>query len=290
MTTISNGEITAVVSPKGAELQSVIDTHTHREYMWQGDPRWWGRRSPLLFPIVGGMWNSVCRIDGQEIQIPKHGFMQDRIWQTVDEQPESVRLEYVGTVGDFAIFPFAFKLAITYRLEGRKVVADFEVKNTGGCDLWFQFGGHPAIALPDWDEKNEIDGFLRLEGEPQYLLRAREQGCTESEHYPVPTDELGLIPLCVATFANEALIFDNHQVKAATVLDRNRCPVARVASSSPAWLFWSPTGIHTPFVCCEPWYGLPDPEHFEGPIANRPFINCTHAGQTWTGFYSIEVF
>lgn len=290
MTTISNNEITVVVSPKGAELQSVKDKRTGREYLWQGDPRWWGRRSPLLFPIVGGMWDSVCRIDGQEVKLPKHGFMQDRTWRVIDEQAESVRLEYVGTVGDFEMFPFAFKLAITYRLEGRKVVADFEVKNTGGSNLWFQFGGHPAIALPDWKEENEVDGYLRFEGEPQYLLRAREQGCTEPDHYPVPADELGLVPLCVATFANEALIFENNQVKSATVLDRNRRPVACVASSSPAWLFWSPTGVHTPFVCCEPWYGLPDKEHFNGPVSDRPFINCAHAGETWTGYYSIEVF
>ena len=106
----------------------------------------------------------------------------------------------------------------------------------------------------------------------------------------MPLTEDGLVPLTVETFANEALIFDDHQISAATVLDLNRQPVARVESTAPVWLFWSPTGVHSPFVCAEPWYGLCDHQHFEGDISERPFINCAHSGETWEGGYSVEVF
>lgn len=288
MITISNQELCVVISPKGAELQSVKDNKTGLELLWQGDARWWSRRSPLLFPIVGGMWDGVCRIDGREVKMPKHGFMRDRMWRTVSVQDESVRMEYVSTVADFAIFPYCFKLAITYRLDGAKVVADIEVKNTGGADLWFQFGGHPAIALPDWCEENEVDGYLRLEGDAQYVLRACEQGCLAPDHYPVPTNDLGLVPLSVATFANEALIFENKQIGAVTVMNREGKAFARVESGAPAWLIWNQQGVHTPFVCLEPWYGLPDHEHFGGSVEERPYINRALPGQTWTGFFSIE--
>ncbi len=290
MTTICNDELRVVISPEGAEVQNVQDVRTGREYLWQGDARWWDGRSPILFPIVGGMWNGVCRIDGKEVRIPKHGFVNGRTWQVTETTADSARLEYTSTIRDFELFPFAFKVAVTYRLCGRKLMADFEVINTGGCDLWFQIGGHPAIALPEWKEENEIDGYIRLEGKPEYIWRAGDQGCLEADKHPVPLTDDGLVPLTVATFANEALIFDNHQISAATVLDLNRQPIARVESSSAAWLFWSPTGLHSPFVCCEPWYGLCDHQHFEGPIQERPFINCAHAGETWNGGYSIEVF
>ena len=290
MQTIQNEELRVVVSPVGAQMQNLTDVKTGREYLWQGDERYWKERNPILFPIVGGMWNGVTRVDGKEVRIPKHGIMRQKTWTVKEQSDTAVTYEYNGTVGDFEIFPFAFHLEVTYRLEGRKLVAEFKVKNTGGADLWFQMGGHPGINLPDWKEENAVDGYLRLEGTPKSLLRAGDQGCLEPERVPVPLTEDGLVPLTVETFANEALIFDDHQISAATVLDLNRQPVARVESTAPVWLFWSPTGVHSPFVCAEPWYGLCDHQHFEGDISERPSINCARAGETWNGGYSVEVF
>lgn len=287
---ISNGILCVEVSPLGAEVQSIKDAANGHEYLWQGDARWWHGRSPILFPIVGGMWNGVCRIDGKEVKIPKHGFLRDKTWLVAAKDETSVRFEYTSTVGTYEIYPFAFRVAVIYRLEGRTLFADFEVKNLGSAPLWFQMGGHPAIALPDWKEENTVDGYLKLEGSPQYIWRAGDQGCLEPEKHDVPFNDEGLVELKVETFANEALIFDNHQIQAATVLDRAKKPVARVASTSSCWLFWSPQGVHTPFVCAEPWYGLCDHQNFNGPVSERPFINCANEGETWAGGYSVEVF
>lgn len=290
MVTISNSELRVNINPVGAEVQNMQDTATGREYCWQGDAKWWSGRAPILFPIVGGMWNGVTRINGKKVAIPKHGIMRQRTWNVAKAEADSVRFEYISTVGDFAIFPFAYQLAVTYSLKGRKLVAEFEVKNLGNCDLWFQIGGHPSVALPDWKEENSVDGYLKLEGKPEYLWRAGDQGCLEAEKHPVPADADGLIPLCVETFANEALILDNHQVQAATVLDLEHRPVARVESDSACWLFWSPQGQHSPFVCCEPWFGLCDHQGFDGEFRERPFMNCAHAGETWKGYYAVELF
>ncbi len=288
--TIANAEISVDISTKGAEVQSVKDAKTGAEYLWQGDARWWSGRSPILFPIVGGMWDGVCRIGGKEVRIPKHGFVKGREWRLAHAGAESACFEYTGTVGDYEVFPYAFRLSVTYSVEGRTLRADIAVANTGGETLWFQTGGHPAIALPGWCEDNAVDGWLRLEGKPEYIWRAGDQGCLEPDKLPVPAGADGLIPLCVETFANEALIFDNGQVTAATVLGLDRQPVARVASGSPCWLFWSPTGKHSPFVCAEPWYGLCDHQHFAGPVEERPFINHAAPGATWTGWYTVEAF
>ena len=290
MEKISNGILCVEVSPVGAEVQSIKDAQNGREYLWQGDARWWSGRSPILFPIVGGMWNGVCRINGKEVKIPKHGFLRKSTWLVAAKDETSVRFEFTSTVRTFAVYPFAFCVAVTYRLEGRKLFADFEVKNLGSAPLWFQMGGHPAIALPDWKEENDVDGYLKLEGTPTYIWRAGEQGCLEPEKHDVPLNADGFVELKVETFAKEALIFDNHQVQAATVLDRDKKPVARVASGSSCWLFWSPTGVHTPFICAEPWYGLCDHQNFNGPVSERPFINCAQKGETWSGGYSVEVF
>ena len=35
----------------GAEIKSVIRKENMREYLWYGNPRFWGRTSPVLFPF-----------------------------------------------------------------------------------------------------------------------------------------------------------------------------------------------------------------------------------------------
>lgn len=290
MIEISNNQLAVTISPIGAEVQSIKDVNTQCEYLWHGDAQWWSGHSPILFPIVGGLWNGTCRVDGQELHISKHGFVRRAPWRVVCVEADKAVFEFVSTVGTFAIFPYAFRLTATYSLDDRKLRAEFCVENLGGSPFCFQLGGHPAIALPNWDDAQPLDGYLRLEGNPTHVLRAGEQGCLEPDTFPVPLNANGLVPLTVDTFSHEALIFDNHQVSAATVLTPSGQPVARVESTAPVWLFWSPQGIHTPFVCLEPWYGLCDHQSFCGDITERPYINTVNGHATWMGEYGIEIY
>lgn len=290
MIEISNNQLAVTISPIGAEVQSIKDVNTQCEYLWHGDAQWWSGHSPILFPIVGGLWNGTCRVDGQELHISKHGFVRRAPWRVVCVEADKAVFEFVSTVGTFAIFPYAFRLTATYSLDDRKLRAEFCVENLGGSPFCFQLGGHPAIALPNWDDAQPLDGYLRLEGNPTHVLRAGEQGCLELDTFPVPLNADGLVPLTVDTFSHEALIFDNHQVSAATVLTPSGQPVARVESTAPVWLFWSPQGIHTPFVCLEPWYGLCDHQSFCGDITERPYINTVNGHATWMGEYGIEIY
>ena len=98
-----------------------------------------------------------------------------------------------------------------------------------------------------------------------------------------------LVPIGVDTFAHEALIFDARQVEAVEVLDRKRRRYARVASSAPVWLIWQPAGKHAPFVCVEPWYGLPDTVDFDGEMPQRPEIQRAAPQETWEGWWTLEV-
>lgn len=290
MIEISNNQLAVTISPIGAEVQSIKDVNTQCEYLWHGDAQWWSGHSPILFPIVGGLWNGTCRVDGQELHISKHGFVRRAPWRVVSVEAHKAVFEFVSTVGTFSIFPYAFRLTATYSLDNRKLRAEFCVENLGGSPFCFQLGGHPAIALPNWDDAQPLDGYLRLEGNPTHVLRAGEQGCLEPDTFPVPLNADGLVPLTVDTFSHEALIFDNHQVSAATVLTPSGKPVARVESTAPVWLFWSPQGVHTPFVCLEPWYGLCDHQSFCGDITERPYINTVNGHATWMGGYGIEIY
>lgn len=287
---IKNDELIATFSTTGAEMQSLKDARSKREYLWQGDPRYWGGRSPILFPIVGGMWNGACRIGDKEYSIPKHGFVRKAEWKVESNNGNSITFCREATAEELEIFPWKYVLKVTYELSGREVKAHLSVCNLSDSTMYFQIGGHPGFNLPGFHDTDVVNGYLQLEGNPQSVLRAGTQGCTESKRHAAPLRKDGLIAIARETFDNEALIFDNRQVTAATLLDLNKHPYARVESNAPVWLFWSPQGVRSPFVCCEPWFGLCDEQNFNGDISQRPYINKAEKGETWKGWYEIRLF
>ena len=58
MEQIKNSQLTIEVADHGAELVSIKDAHG-KEYLWQADPNYWGRHSPILFhpPLCPRLWN-----------------------------------------------------------------------------------------------------------------------------------------------------------------------------------------------------------------------------------------
>ena len=54
---LENEILKAEIDSFGAELKSVKSKTNGKEYMWNGDKKYWGRTSPVLFPFVGSLQN-----------------------------------------------------------------------------------------------------------------------------------------------------------------------------------------------------------------------------------------
>ena len=145
---ISNDKITIQVDSMGAELKSLKDVATGREYMWHADPQYWKRTSPVLFPLVGGLKDGVYRLGGQEYPMGQHGFARDmefklksqaahEIWFTLESDEETLKK-----------YPYPFLLELGYELQEKSVVVKWKVKNPGGDCMHFSIGGHPAFWCP----------------------------------------------------------------------------------------------------------------------------------------------
>ena len=70
--TIQNEFASVTCRTLGAELLS-YKTAAGKEYMWQKDPAFWGKTSPVLFPIVGNLRNDTVTFDGKPYTMAKHG-------------------------------------------------------------------------------------------------------------------------------------------------------------------------------------------------------------------------
>ena len=93
--TISNGNLQATINPQGAELNSLKNA-SGREYIWEGNPEFWGKHSPVLFPIVGTLKNNSYIHKGKVYQMTRHGFARDNVFAIKASDENSVTFSLAG--------------------------------------------------------------------------------------------------------------------------------------------------------------------------------------------------
>ena len=220
------------IATHGAELQSL--KRDGREYLWHGDAKYWGRRSPILFPMVGKVYGNVFRVEGKEYPMGQHGFARDSEFVKDGDR-------YVLSGCPLEKYPYKFELAVRYRTEGNRFYADWTVTNKDSKDIHFQIGAHPALLLPDYHEEDPIHGYLQcFNGNgsvvKQPMLKHGLAGgyLTELEApIPMPVDEDGLLPITGETFAIDTFMLEHGSVKSVTLLTRTSSPTCAWAATRP---------------------------------------------------------
>ena len=162
MVELRNEQISIVVAEKGAELQSIKDAEGN-EYLWQGDPKYWPRRSPILFPLVCSVENDTYRVDGKEYHLLRHGFARDMDFTLIRQGEDRATFALHESEETLKVYPFCFNLAVTYRLDGNKIHVIWHVENTDKRDIHFQIGGHPASNVPGMKEGEQLQGCITLD-------------------------------------------------------------------------------------------------------------------------------
>lgn len=288
MKTLKNNELSIQVSAYGAELCSI--RCNEREYLWQADPAFWKRHSPILFPIVGSVWESHYRTKGKEYTLTQHGFARDMEFELISESNNEVRYRLTDTPATHEKYPYAFCLEIGYRIEGKRIEVMWQVYNPGDEDMYFQIGAHPAFYYPDFDStttERGYFGFDRTEG-LQYILIS-EKGCVDADtHYPLELTD-GLLPITTATFDRDALVLEEGQVRRVTLYNNQRKPQLSLIFDAPVVGLWSPPAKNAPFVCIEPWYGRCDRADFNGEYKEKDWVQHLAPKATFKGGYAIEI-
>jgi galactose mutarotase-like enzyme len=291
MQTLKNDVLTVQVAEHGAELQSIKKGTT--EYLWQGDPAYWGRRSPVLFPIVGSVWEKRYRVDGVEYELGQHGFARDMEFTLVSETETEVRYRLVSTEETLKKYPYQFVLEIAYRLHGNSLDVIWEVTNPDADKvMYFQIGAHPAFIYPDYSKESRERGFLVFDRtEDLQCIRIKEKGCVDADTlYPLEVGENGLLELSRETFDEiDTIMLQDSQVSKVTLHRNDGTPWLTLTFDAPVIGIWSPPTKNAPFICMEPWYGRCDRVGFAGDYRDRDWVNRLGSGQTFSTAYTITL-
>ena len=290
MHTLKNEILTVQVKEHGAELASIRKGSI--EYLWQADPMFWGRHSPVLFPIVGSVWEKRYRVDGREFELGQHGFARDMDFTMVEGGEDEVRYRLGSTEDTLKKYPWPFVLEIAYRLHGNMIDVIWEVSNPGNEDMYFQIGAHPAFNYPDYDPQTMERGFLSFDrSEGLECIRIKEKGCVDAETlYPLDIPADGLLPLTRETFDKiDTIMLQDGQIGSVALYRTDRTPWLKLSFEAPVVGIWSPPGKNAPFICLEPWYGRCDRAGYEGDYRDRDWVNLLAPGEKFSSVYTIEI-
>ena len=288
METIRNNQLCVTISEHGAELQSIKDAGG-KEYLWQGDARFWGRRSPILFPIVGSLWNGRCTINGKTYEMGRHGFARDNDFKLIAKGETKAVFAFTDNAETLKRYPYKFNLAVSYRLEGNRIHVIWHVENTDEKAIYFQIGGHPAFNLPDLQREEPIHGRLRFDVDNPIRRFATVKGCLDNARHETVKTENGIWNFTDRSFENDALIFDHSQLHHIELLNGAGETEVSVNFKAPAVGIWTPHGKNAPFICIEPWYGVADMEAYEGDIRDRYLMNQLLPGASFMAQYTITI-
>lgn len=279
--TISNGTLTAQINPKGAELVSL--KHKDREFIWEGNPEYWGKHSPVLFPIVGTLKNNSYVYEGKSYALTRHGFARDNEFTVKEKSESKVVFSLVYNTDTLTVYPFKFELELHYTLSGTSLNIEYIIKNNDEKTMPFSIGAHPAFALP----KNFESYSLKFEQDEELISTQLENDLLSRKTVSIDVKG-GLLPLSYALFDNDALIFKELQSKSVTILEKDS-PIVKVSFPHfPHLGIWTKKGA--PFICIEPWQGYSDSADSNGILAEKEGMLNLKPGHTYTTGFTIAVF
>jgi len=280
-TTISNSTLSVSIKHAGAELFS-IKNNNNKEYIWEGNPDFWGKHSPVLFPIVGTLKNNTYTIDGKEYQLPRHGFARDMEFQLIEKTENSATFSLESTTETLKKYPFEFELQLIYTLEDTSLSIAYKVINKSDKKMPFSIGAHPAIALPENFENYAFE-FNQEETLKYYLL----ENDLISKKTKVLETTNNTVPLNYSLFENDALIFKTLKSKSLTILENSNPYIKVDFEDFPSLGLW--TKEKAPFICIEPWLGYSDTAENSGDLFEKEGILVLEANENFQSKFSITI-
>jgi len=284
---IENRFLKVEVNTLGAELQSIKSMKSGTEYLWQGDEEYWGGKAPVMFPVNVKFKDAHFCYKGKEYQMPDMGLAKISTFKMTDIRKGEVTLVLESNHATLEKYPFSFRLQITYRVKGKKLINEFVVENTGNEMMYFALGGHPGFRFP-------------IEGKSE----RGKNGFVFDKNYTIKRTEIagGLVQNNEIPFLNNenSFAFNDERIPNAGMFLKNM-PSRKISIGTiggPAYItvdlkdfpnvnMWTPPGM--PFACIEPMIGHHDLQNTALEIDKKEYLTALPAGKKKNYSFGIVV-
>ncbi len=284
MVELKNAVLKAVIDPMGSELKKLTNHLTGVEYLFNADPYWWNGSAPVLFPIIGGLANGVYSFSGKQYALPSHGFARKSGFTVTKCQPDRAVFELRSTAQTKGDYPFDFRLEVSFWLDTSRLTVQYDVTNVGTETMYFSIGSHPAFSTAFAGGSLE-EYFIEFEQPEKDRRCFFVDGCLDSTTEAI-FDNSRHIFLSSHLFDRGPIILKDVVSRTITIRRSRSTHSVRVEFDAPHVAIWSKPN-RAPFVCIEPWWGIPDPIGFSASLEQKPGILPLAANNVFSTRYSI---
>ncbi len=286
---LENKYLIAEFDSFGAELKSVKSKQTNQEYMWNADPTYWGRTSPILFPFVGSLKNKEYTYRNQTYSMNQHGFARDMEHSLKSKNESKITFSLSSTPETMLKYPFPFVLEISYLLENKTLSVHWNVSNPATEKMFFSIGAHPAFCCPIGQDASKNGYQIYFDGldEVHHHGNTTDTGLALREDLILPLEN-HRATITDTFFDRCTYMMEQKQTGRVALCTPDGTPYVTVDFDTPLFAIWSPEGKNAPFVCIEPWYGRCDATDFEGDLQAREFTNVLNPNEEFKAQYQIH--
>lgn len=284
---LQNENIIITVDSKGAELKSVFNKSTQEELLWQAEPEFWSKSSPVLFPIVGTLKNDIYIYNQKQYKMPRHGFARDYNFNLDEVSNAHLVLSLEASPDTLQLYPFVFKLQIIYTLKNNSLQVDYKVENLSDVEtMYFSLGAHPAfnvgIKVDDFSDYSLLfnkDSHLKASCLKDGLLTTDKNTITLTNQK---------LPLNYELFENDALVLLDMKSDKITLMDNeDKNMLTFEFENFPYFGIW--TVKDSGFICLEPWAGVADFDSHDQQLENKTGINTLKPNENWSAWWGVSI-
>ena len=286
MIQISRDQLSATIDETGAELQSL--QLNGLEYLWQGDPKYWGKRSPVLFPIVGELKDDKYILDKKEYILPRHGFAREKVFEAIQISDAAAIFTLHSNAESLAVYPFQFIFQVQYEIRNNKLSCTYIVQNPDVKAMYFSVGGHPAFKVPLTGRYQYDDYALKFEKDSVLHRYRLKKGLVKDGAEPMLLVKKKL-PLDQSLFYDDAIVLKHLNSKRVKLFSgKDKHGLTLKFEGFPYFGIWA--SKDAPFICLEPWCGIADNIHHDYQLVNKEGIIQLPPYKTWQRTWFVELF
>lgn len=289
MFTLENEKLKIGIAAKGAELKGVFHKRYNLEYMWDANPAFWAKTSPVLFPIIGQLKGNAYQYGGETYHLSRHGFAREKEFSATEQSNDSITFSLRSNNETLTVYPFAFIFSIIYKLQDDELTVQYQVQNNDSTDMYFSVGGHPAFKVPLVDGTAYTDYKLTFNHEETAgRWPISEDGTIEAEPEPL-LDKTTVLPLTNELFKADAVVLKHLRSDEVTLgSDKTEHGLRFSFSGFPYLGLWAAPGAD--FVCIEPWCGIADSVNADGELSHKEGINSLSPGETFSVEWRVQFY
>ena len=259
---------------KGGEMSSLV--YKGMDVLYKGDGEYWGGKNPSLFPIISSPDKKEYTLDGKVYPIKNHGLIRYLDLETIVDNGQEVRMRLKANEETLKSYPFNFNYEISYKLDGNKVLIEYEITNNDDKVMPFTLGLHPGFIVRNFDEmslvfdEDEVGDFI---DEASKEITKTKLG--EYTNFISDVERLHTVIMCNLKSKYVTLKMKEYSVK----IDMTNFKYLAL---------WTPNK-DAGFMCIEPWMSINDIKHTDNPFGDEYELEHLNPGETFKTNYYIEV-